>query len=390
MPSNKRRKNGGIVMRKAFICPTKYVQGEDEILNLGYFVKTFGDSALLIAHPDDVKRVQEKLKRTAEKFNIRFVESGFCGECSRREVARLQELAKESKCTCTIGLGGGKAIDTAKGVAEGENLIVVPTIAATDAPTSHSAVLYTPEGAFDDYAYFKQSPSVILIDTTVIAHAPVRFLVSGMGDALSTFFEARANVQSYSKVNAGLPCGFREGVCGEARGTKAAFALASLCYESLLEDGWKAKIACENHVVTESLEKIIETNILLSGLGFESGGLAAAHAIHDGLTILEGTHKYFHGEKVAFGTIAQLTLENAPIEEIEEVLDFCLSIGLPVCLEDIGVDHITEEELYQVAEKACIPEESIYAMPFPITVEKVAAAITLADSIGKEYKTLKC
>lgn len=377
-------------MRKAFICPIKYVQGEDEILNLGYFVKTFGDSALLIAHPDDVKRVQEKLKRTAEKFNIRFVESGFCGECSRREVARLQELAKESKCTCTIGLGGGKAIDTAKCVAEGENLIVVPTIAATDAPTSHSAVLYTPEGAFDDYAYFKQSPSVILIDTTVIAHAPVRFLVSGMGDALSTFFEARANVQSYSKVNAGLPCGFREGVCGEARGTKAAFALASLCYESLLEDGWKAKIACENHVVTESLEKIIETNILLSGLGFESGGLAAAHAIHDGLTILEGTHKYFHGEKVAFGTIAQLTLENAPMEEIEEVLDFCLSIGLPVCLEDIGVDHITEEELYQVAEKACIPEESIYAMPFPITVEKVAAAITLADSIGKEYKTLKC
>ena len=379
-----------IVMRKAFICPTKYVQGEDEILNLGYFVKTFGDSALLIAHPDDVKRVQEKLKRTAEKFNIRFVESGFCGECSRREVARLQELAKESKCTCTIGLGGGKAIDTAKCVAEGENLIVVPTIAATDAPTSHSAVLYTPEGAFDDYAYFKQSPSVILIDTTVIAHAPVRFLVSGMGDALSTFFEARANVQSYSKVNAGLPCGFREGVCGEARGTKAAFALASLCYESLLEDGWKAKIACENHVVTESLEKIIETNILLSGLGFESGGLAAAHAIHDGLTILEGTHKYFHGEKVAFGTIAQLTLENAPMKEIEEVLDFCLSIGLPVCLEDIGVDHITEEELYQVAEKTCIPEESIYAMPFPITVEKVAAAITLADSIGKEYKTLKC
>ena len=377
-------------MRKAFICPTKYVQGEDEILNLGYFVKTFGDSALLIAHPDDVKRVQEKLKRTAEKFNIRFVESGFCGECSRREVARLQELAKESKCTCTIGLGGGKAIDTAKCVAEGENLIVVPTIAATDAPTSHSAVLYTPEGAFDDYAYFKQSPSVILIDTTVIAHAPVRFLVSGMGDALSTFFEARANVQSYSKVNAGLPCGFREGVCGEARGTKAAFALASLCYESLLEDGWKAKIACENHVVTESLEKIIETNILLSGLGFESGGLAAAHAIHDGLTILEGTHKYFHGEKVAFGTIAQLTLENAPMEEIEEVLDFCLSIGLPVCLEDIGVDHITEEELYQVAEKACIQEESIYAMPFPITVEKVAAAITLADSIGKEYKTFKC
>ena len=45
-------------MRKAFICPTKYVQGENELLNLGYFVETYGKSALLIAHPEDIKRVK--------------------------------------------------------------------------------------------------------------------------------------------------------------------------------------------------------------------------------------------------------------------------------------------------------------------------------------------
>lgn len=374
-------------MRKAFICPTKYVQGEDELLNLGYFVKTFGTSALLIAHPDDVNRVKAKLDATSEKFQITFVESGFKGECSRQEVTRLQEIAKAKGCSCTIGLGGGKAIDTAKCVAEGEALIIVPTIAATDAPTSHSAVLYTPEGAFDDYAYFKQSPSVVLIDTTIIAKAPTRFLVSGMGDALSTYFEARANVQSFSKVNAGLPCGYREGLCGEARGTNTAFALATLCFQTLLKDGAKAKEACDANQVTPALENIIEANILLSGLGFESGGLAAAHAIHDGLTILEGTHKYFHGEKVAFGTLAQLVLENAPKEEYEEVLEFCLKVGLPVSLEDIGVPNITDEELYEVAKKACIPEESIYAMPFPVTVESVAAAIKVADVLGRNYKT---
>ena len=61
-------------MRKAFICPTKYVQGENEIENLGYFVKTFGNSALLIAHPDDSARVKDKLDRTAEKFGITFVQ----------------------------------------------------------------------------------------------------------------------------------------------------------------------------------------------------------------------------------------------------------------------------------------------------------------------------
>lgn len=373
-------------MRKAFISPTKYVQGQDEIKNLGYFVRTFGESALLIAHPDDVQRVREKLDQTAEKFEITFVESGFCGECSRQEVKRLQELAKEKNCKCTIGLGGGKAIDTAKCVAEGEALIIVPTIAATDAPTSHSAVLYTPEGAFDDYAYFKQSPSVVLVDTTVIANAPTRFLVAGMGDALSTYFEARANVASFTRVNAGLPCGYREGVCEEARGTQTAFALATLCYQNLIKDGVKAKIACDGNEVTPALENIIETNILLSGIGFESGGLAAAHAIHDGLTILEGTHKYYHGEKVAFGTLAQLALENASTEELEEVMGFCTSLGLPVCLEDIGVSEITQEELRQVAEKSCIPEESIHAMPFPVTVESVMAAIKTADAIGKKYK----
>ncbi|GKZ04295.1 MULTISPECIES: glycerol dehydrogenase [Paraclostridium] len=373
-------------MRKAFICPTKYVQGQDELLNLGYFIKVFGDSALLIAHKDDIERVKDKLDSTAKKFGVTFVESNFKGECSREEVARLQELAKNNKCACTIGLGGGKAIDTAKCVAQGDNLIIVPTIAATDAPTSHSAVLYTPDGAFDDYAYFKQSPSVVLVDTTVIAKAPTRFLVSGMGDALSTYFEARATASSYSNVNAGLPCGYREGLCGEAKGTNTALALAKLCYETLINDGVKAKVSSDCNLVTPALENIIETNILLSGLGFESGGLAAAHAIHDGLTILEGTHKYFHGEKVAFGTIAQLVLENAPKEEIEEVLEFCLQVGLPVCLEDIGVETITEEELKEVAEKACIKEESIYSMPFPINVDEVAAAIITADSIGKNYK----
>ncbi|WP_332841742.1 glycerol dehydrogenase [Paraclostridium bifermentans] len=287
-------------MRKAFICPTKYVQGQDELLNLGYFIKVFGDSALLIAHKDDIERVKDKLDSTAKKFGVTFVESNFKGECSREEVARLQELAKKNKCACTIGLGGGKAIDTAKCVAQGDNLIIVPTIAATDAPTSHSAVLYTPDGAFDDYAYFKQSPSVVLVDTTVIAKAPTRFLVSGMGDALSTYFEARATASSYSNVNAGLPCGYREGLCGEAKGTNTALALAKLCYETLINDGVKAKVSSDCNLVTPALENIIETNILLSGLGFESGGLAAAHAIHDGLTILEGTHKYFHVSYLQF------------------------------------------------------------------------------------------
>lgn len=376
-------------MRKAFICPTKYVQGEDELLNLGYFVKTFGKKALLIAHPADIARVQAKLDATQAKYGITLISSGdiFQGECSRNTVKALQEFAKANKCACTIGLGGGKAIDTAKCVAAGSNLIICPTIAATDAPTSHSAVLYTDDHHFDDYAYFRQSPSVVLIDTTVVANAPSRFLVSGMGDALATYFEARANVQSYANVNAGLPCGAnRAKGTLLAGGTMAAFAMAKLCYETLLADGAKAKAACDNNVVTTALENIIETNILLSGLGFESAGLAAAHAIHDGLTLLPSHTKYFHGEMVAFGTLCQLVLENSPEEELYEVLNFCDAVGLPVCLKDIGTDEIDDEMLKAIAEKTCIPEESVHNMPFPVTVDMVAAAIKTADKIGYDFR----
>ncbi len=375
------------IMRKAFISPSKYVQGENELLNLGYFVTSFGKKALLIANQSDIDRVRKQLDYTAEKYNCLFVTAGFNGECSRIEVERLKKLAITEQCDCTIGLGGGKAIDTAKCVAEGNAVIIVPTIAATDAPTSHSAVLYTPDGAFDDYAYFKQSPSVVLIDTQIIAQAPVRFLVSGMGDALSTYFEARANQKSYANINAGLPCGVREQLCEGAKPTLAAFALATLCYQTLLKDGKKAKASCIDKVVTPALENVIEANILLSGLGFESGGLAGAHAVHDGLTILEETHHYYHGEKVAFGTLVQLILENSPEEELKEVLDFCLSVNLPVCLEDIGVKTISDQQLTEVAEKTIIPEESIHSMPFPVTVEGIKAAILLADTIGKNYKT---
>ena len=384
-------------MRKAFICPTKYVQGEDELLNLGYFVKTFGKKALLIGDPFALGLVKEKLEATQKKFGIELVTSDiFKGECSRNVVKKLQEFAKANKCACTIGLGGGKAIDTSKCVAAGNPLIICPTIAATDAPTSHSAVLYTDDHEFDDYAYFRQNPSVVLIDLNVIANAPSRFLVSGMGDALSTYFEARANVQSVSNVNAGLPCGAdRKKGTLLGYGTYTAAALAELCYRNLISDGAKAKAACDENVVTPAFEKIVETNILLSGLGFESGGLAAAHAIHDGLTVVHEIHACrFHGEIVAFGTLCQLVLENSPEEELYEVLDFCTTVGLPVCLRDLMTDvktgkvlrdSLTDEELRAVAEKTCIPEESIHNMPFPVTPDMIVAAIKTADRLGREY-----
>jgi glycerol dehydrogenase len=372
-------------LRKAFISPSKYVQGEGELKNLGYFVKNFGRYALLVASKSGYERVKGALNETAEKFDVSFVMTDFCGECSKSEISRLGTLAQKNSCDCIIGLGGGKAIDTAKCV--GKPLIIVPTNAATDAPTSHLAVIYNQDGVIEDYAFFQKNPDVILIDTDVIAKSPVRLLVSGMGDALSTFFEARSCEKSFGDVFAGYPCGAREMACPPAKPTKTAMALAELCFKTLLADGLKAKQACELHIVTPALENIVEANTLLSGLGFENGGLSAAHAIHDGLTAIPEAHMYYHGEKVAFGTICQLVLENAPKEEIETVIKFFLEVGLPVCLEDIGIKSLSSEKLTEVSLAACHPDTNMHNMPFPVKQDMVAAAILAADRIGMTYKT---
>ncbi len=87
--------------------------------------------------------------------------------------------------------------------------------------------------------------------------------------------------------------------------TLSSLALARLCYDTLLEYGLQAKLAVEKKAVTLAVEAVVEANILLSGLGFESGGLAGAHAFHNGLTVLEASHAKLHGQKVAFGSLCR-------------------------------------------------------------------------------------
>ena len=136
------------------------------------------------------------------------------------------------------------------------------------------------------------------------------------------------------------------------------------------------------------VEKIIEANTLLSGIGFESAGLAGAHAIHNGLTVLEGCHGMYHGEKVAFGTITQLVLENVDEEELEEVIFFCIDVGLPVTFEELGIENVTDEELRKVALTASAEGDTIHNMPFEVTVDSVVAALKAADGYGRFYKGL--
>lgn len=360
-------------MAKIIIAPGKYVQGAGEMKNLGTYVAKLGKKALVVVSPSGLKRNADTINASFAEAGVEVVYDEFNGECSRNEINRLVEVVKAKGLDVVVGVGGGKILDTSKAVAHLNDIpvAIVPTIASTDAPCSALSVVYTDDGVFEEYFWLPANPNLVLVDTDVVVKAPARLLVSGMGDALATYFEARAcEASGAASCAGGLP-------------TVAAMALARKCYDTLIEEGELAKMAAEAHVCTKAVEDVVEANTLLSGIGFESGGLAGAHAIHNGFTVLPQCHHMYHGEKVAFGTIVQLVLENAPEEELYEVIDFCIRVGLPVTLAELGITEIKEDEIMAVAEATAAPTDTCHNMPFELTAKDVYAAILAADAIGR-------
>jgi glycerol dehydrogenase len=353
------------------VFPGKYIQGEGALNELPQLVSLLGQRGLILTSPAGRDKILPPFMRKWMENPIP-VEL-FRGECCEKELNRVVELLRHEKSDLLIGMGGGKVIDTAKIAADrtGVPVIIVPTIASTDAPCSGCAVIYSEGGIFESVSYQKMNPQVVLVDTRIIAEAPSRFLVAGMGDALATWFEANSCKRTQSRNE-----------CGGVS-TLAAVQLARLCYDTLLRYGLDAKMACERHLVTPALEHIVEANTLLSGIGFESSGLASAHSIHNGLTALEETHSFFHGEKVAFGVLTGLFLTDVSPEEIETVYTFCEKIGLPTTLAQIGLKDPPPEKVKKAAEKACSTAECIFHEAGIITPEKVLSAMFMADSYGR-------
>ncbi|ADU27263.1 glycerol dehydrogenase [Ethanoligenens harbinense] len=360
-------------MLKLFRAPHNYVQGKDALLETYDNVKDFGKSFLFVCSRSAHKQARPVIEKSFEGKENKLIFEIFGGISSNGEIERMRQIVRENDIDVVCGVGGGSAIDTAKATAYYEHrpVVIIPTVAATDAPCTGLSVIYNDDGSFDKYIFYPKNPDVVIVDTTILSKAPVKFLVAGMGDALGTYFEARACVASNapSLENGGV--------------TKSAMALCELCYETLLRDGLKAKQAVERGLLTPAVESIIEANTFLSGVGADNGGLAVSHSVYNGFTALEECEKTQHGSIVAFGTIAQLLLENADLEEIGEVVHFCISVSLPVTLEQIGVTDV--ERVHIAAEKACAPGESIHNLLGDVTPDALYDALLAADALGKTY-----
>jgi len=347
---------------KIFSSPHKYAQGKGIIQYLGLFLKPLqGDIAVVVCSPSRKSTIgsliEDSLLKHGAAKQVVFLDFG--GECSWEELENVNKQLEgkvKGKPAFVVAVGGGKAVDLVRALAHqlGVQLAVVPTLASNDAPCAACSVFYKPDGKFDEYVYYPTDPYCVIVDSEVIAKAPKRYLVSGMGDAMSTYYEADACMRAPHGIN---PVG--------GRPTDAAVALAKLCRDLLFDYGVQAVKDMEKGEVTEAIEKVIEANTLLSGLGFESGGLAAAHAIHNGLTAHEGSHHYIHGEKVAFSTIVQLCMEQK-VEEAKKVAKFFVEVGLPVCLLDLGIQPTDMKGIELVSERSCA-SVSVSTFEFKLT-----------------------
>ncbi len=361
-------------MLSVFSSPGRYVQGPDATESLGTELKYLGfrGPVVIVASNSAARQLADTWKKSLSQHGINFIVHTFPGECTADEVERIADTARASTCDAIVGAGGGKVIDAARAAAAILDIgfVSAPTLASSDAPCSALSVIYNPDGTVSEYRVFKRNPDLVLVDTKVVARAPARLLIAGMGDALATWFEART-------CAAGKVKNMRGGAS-----TRSALALAELCFKTLMADGVDAAGAVSKQQVNPALERLVEANTLLSGLGFESSGLAAAHAVHNGLTVMPGTRDFYHGEKVAFGVLVQLKLENTPAQEFNEVLNFSRRVGLPTNLAAIGIKAPSHADLMRIAERTCAPGETIHNEPFKVTPEILVDAIRAADAAG--------
>ncbi len=349
-----------------------YIQGEGAIDRLGEYCKKYGNNVLVLADDFVLGLVGERIEETFKDFNLKICK--FNLECSNSEIKRVEDEATAHQADFIVGIGGGKTLDTVKAAGTEMNKVVVvsPTLSSSDAPITGVSVVYTDQGELEGYRFVKK-PDCVIIDLKLIAGAPSKMLVGGMGDALATYIETKACYE------AGVPS-LAGGEIGEF-----PVAVAKLCFDTLLRDGKAAISACDKNQVTSAFANVVEANTYLSGMGFENSSISICHSFVGATTINETLHKVPHGLMVGFGILVQLVMENDH-EMMNRLMKFFKEVGLPLCFADLGFTDYTEADLLAIAEASFDEYNTIANTKLTVTPETLKNAIIVADAIGSEFK----
>lgn len=327
-------------MHAIFGSPGRYLQGPGVVSEVGPCASLLGARAVLIADPLVMGMVGDQIGKSCEEAGVHLERISFDEELTPALVERLVAASNEARPGLVIAAGGGRSIDAGKAVCAQLRIpfISVPTAASNDAPTSKNYVLYDENHRLLAVEHLPFSPAYVIVDTSLIAKAPASLLLAGIGDAISKKFEAEQCRRAPNGLNM-----FR------ARPLASASALADTCYQTLLRDAVDALAAAGTGEPTPAFERVIEAVILMSGLGFESGGLSIAHALTRGLSVLRQVKHTPHGLQVAYGLLVQAELASNRDATLEVLDRFYRCTGLPRSLAELGLADPAPDELAEVA-----------------------------------------
>ncbi|NYH11863.1 glycerol dehydrogenase [Pseudomonas moraviensis] len=327
-------------MNLVFGSPGRYVQGTEVLAQAGAYLAHCGRSAVVVIDSYVLGLIRQRLDDSCAHAQVELHYITYDGEITADGIAGLRAAAANIEFEMILAVGGGKCIDAGKALAHssGRALITMPTVASNDAPTSKNYVIYDDHHQLSEVGHLLVSPRYVLVDTSLIAQAPRPFLLAGIADALTKKFEAE---QCYKAAGVNM---------FGARPALSGLVLARECYEVIRRYAEPALALAGTGEVTVAFDHLIEAVLLMSGLGFESGGLSIAHAMTRGLSKIPGAQQQVHGKQVAYGLLVQLVLEDRDAELMGDMLSFYQRIGLPRNLTELGVPEVDDALLRQVAE----------------------------------------
>ncbi|HAZ48036.1 MAG TPA: oxidoreductase [Cyanobacteria bacterium UBA11369] len=346
------------------VAPAQVVRGNLALESVDF--ARMGNRPLVVGGSSTLAVVQSRLEPAIASQQLSAAWASYSPDCSEDSLAMLRSQIEQHQADFIIGVGGGKALDTAKLLAHQCHLpiVTIPTSGATCAAWTALSNVYSPEGAFLYDVPLDRCPDLLVLDYSLIQTASQRTLVAGIGDALAKWYEA--------SVSSGT---------SEQTLIVAAVQQARILRDILFQKSTDAL----KEPGGEAWREVVDATVLLAGVIGGLGGAqcrtVAAHAVHNGLTHIRAAHDALHGEKVAYGILVQLRLEEMvqgnqlAATARQQLLKFYSEIGLPQTLDDLGLGNITLKELRQAAEIACAPNSDIHRLPFKVVPEQLMAAM---------------
>ncbi len=354
------------------IAPARVVRGENAIAATIESIIALGQRPLVIGGEHSLNLSQLQVLFDRSELTIERVE--YTPDCCESSLDRLMANVRSHRADVVIGVGGGKCLDTAKLLAHRTQLpvVTIPTSAATCAAWTALSNIYSEDGAFRSDVSLPTCPALLILDYSIIATAPQRTLVAGIGDAIAKWYEASVSSGHSSQT----------------------LLIAAVQQARVLRDIlFQKSIAALEQPGGEDWREVVDATVLLAGVIGGLGGAqcrtVAAHAVHNGLTHLRDSHHALHGEKVAYGILVQLRLQEMLQGDLlaatarAQLLDFYSSIGLPKTLADLGLSEITLTQLNHAAHLACQPDSDIHRLPFTVAPEQLVAAMVSTTIIDR-------